>query len=260
MALFVREYGPAVAPAVIFLHGGHLSGWSWQPVVDRMPQYRCLVPDLPQYGKSFELGPFDMSRAADAVAELIRFHVGTGHAHVVGYSLGAQVGLQLLATEPKLVDRAVLCGTLVNTLPGVRLAQRLLGTMARVPWFQQMVNRRWNAREVGVPAANLDDYHEDVRLSSGPQLAHVVVASAGFTIPERLDESDTPTLFLSGANERPFVRRWAATLAHRMPNGVDGAAAGMHHDWPLRCPDLFSRTASGWLSNTTLPPEIQLFS
>jgi hypothetical protein len=32
----------------------------------------------------------------------------------------------------------------------------------------------------------------------------------------------------------------------------------MLHDWPLRDPDLFSRTADGWLSCNVLPPEITL--
>jgi len=63
-------------------------------------------------------------------------------------------------------------------------------------------------------------------------------------------------LFLTGANEMPFVRRWAAVLAQRMPKGVDRVGIGMRHDWPLRYPDLFSRTFYGWLSHTTLPPEI----
>ena len=112
MDLFVRESGPVGAPTIVFLHGAYTSGWFWEPVVERMQQqYRCLVPDLPHYGKSFEQGPFEMGRAATAVAELIRSRAGTGRAHVVGLSLGAQVGVQLLATEPKLVDRAVLCGT-----------------------------------------------------------------------------------------------------------------------------------------------------
>ena len=72
-----------------------------------------------------------MGRAATAVAELIRSRVGTGRAHVVGFSLGAQVGVQLLATEPKLVDRAVLSGTVINTTPWVRQTQLLLGTISR---------------------------------------------------------------------------------------------------------------------------------
>jgi pimeloyl-ACP methyl ester carboxylesterase len=258
MDLFVRESGPVGAPAIVFLHGGNMSGWSWQPVVERMQRYRCLVPDLPQHGESFQRGPYEMGRAATAVAQLIRSRVGTGRAHVVGLSLGAQVGVQLLATEPKLVDRAVLCGTVINTMPGVRLTRLLLGLLARITWFPWVVNRHWYARHGGIPLAKIDDYRADVRLMTGAQLARVVVASAGFTPPDGLGQSDSPTLFLTGTKEMWFVRRSAAALAQRMPNGVDRVAIGMLHDWPLRYPDLFSRTVDSWLNDTALPPEIGL--
>jgi pimeloyl-ACP methyl ester carboxylesterase len=256
MDLFVRESGPTGAPTIVFLHGGTMSGWCWQPVVERMQQYRCLVPDLPQFGKSFELGPFEMGRAADAVAELIRSRAGTGRAHVVGFSLGAQVGVRLLASDSKLVDRAVLCGTVVNTRSGVELMQRLVVPIARTAWFRGAIRRRWNPHPVGIPAARLDDYRNDVNLITGAQFAHVVAASARFTLPERLETVDTPTLFLSGGKETRLARRSAAALAQPMPNGVDRVASGMRHDWPLSDPELFARTVDGWLSGAALPREI----
>ena len=258
MDLFVRESGPVGAPAIVFIHGGHMSGWSWEPVVERMQQYRCLVPDLPHYGKSFEQGPFEMGRAATAVAELIRSRVDTGRAHVVGFSLGAQVGVQLLATEPKLVDRAVLCGTVINTMPFVQLTRRLLALPARNTMYRRVVSRYRNARHAGVPSAQIDEYREDVRLITSGQLADVIMASAGFTLPEGLYKSDSPTLFVTGGKELPVVRRWAAALAQQMPNGVDRVAIGMPHEWPTRYPDLFSRTVDGWLTDSALPPEIAL--
>src|SRR5690349_19756324 len=181
MDLFVRESGSGGAPAIVFLHGGRMSGWSWRPVVERMQQYRCLVPDLPQFGKSFEQGPFEMGRAADAVAELIRSRVSTGRAHVVGFSLGAQVGMQLLARDSKVVDRAVLCGTVINTKSGVELMRYLGVPLARNAWFRRTIRRRWNVRHAGVPAPSLDDYRNDVRLITGATFAHIVAASARFT-------------------------------------------------------------------------------
>jgi hypothetical protein len=65
------------------------------------------------------------------------------------------------------------------------------------------------------------------------------VASGGFTVPEGLDKSHSPTVFVTGAKEMRFVRRWAAVLAKPMPNGVDKVAIDMRHD-------------------TALPPEIEL--
>ena len=255
MNLFVRESGPVDAPAIIFLHGGELLGQAWLPVVERMQRYRCLVPDLPQHGKSFQQGPFEMGAAAAVVAELIRSRVGAGRVHVVGHSLGAQLGVQLLATEPELVDRAVLCGAIVDAMPAVRLTAPLLGLVARISRF---VSIRRNERLVGVPLAKVNGYREDVHLMPPAQVAHLVEASAGFTLPDRLGESDSATLFLTGSKEMRLIRRSAATLAQRMPNGVGGVAIGMDHDWPLRYPDLFSRTVDGWLSGTALPLEIAL--
>jgi len=254
--LFVRESGPVDAPAIVFLHGGNMSGWSWEPVVERLQQYRCLVPDLPHYGRSFQQGPFEMGRAATAVAELIHSRTDTGRAHLVGFSLGAQVGVQLLATEPKLVDRAVLTGTVINTTPFVRQTQLLLGTISRNAVYRWILSRYRNSRPAPIPSAKIDEYREDVRLITSGQLADVVVASAGFTLPEGLDKSDSPTLFVTGAMETPALRRCAATLARQMPNGIDRVATGMLHDWPLRDPDLFARTVEGWLSDSALPPEI----
>lgn len=258
MALFVRESGSLGAPAIIFLHGAYTSGWSWEPVVERMQQYRCLVPDLPHYGKSFEQGPFDMSRAAAAVSELIRTRVDAGRAHVVGWSLGAQVGVQLLATEPALVDRAVLCGTALNTLPFTHITRRLLALPARYSIYRGLVRRYRYAWQATVPAGHIDEYREDVRLATSGQLADVIMASAGFTLPEELDKADSPTLFLAGGKELPVVRRWAAVLAEQMPNGVSGVVTGMPHEWQKRDPDLFARTVNGWLTGSGLPPEIAL--
>lgn len=256
MDLFVRESGPVTAPAIVFLHGAKMSGWCWQPVVERLRQYRCLVPDLPQFGRSSQQGPFEMGRAVDAVAELIDSRVGSGRAHVVGFSLGAQVGVQLLASDAKLVDRAVLCGTVINSRPGVALMQHLVLPLARTAWFRTAVRRRWNAGHPGIPVDRLADYRDDVSVATGTQFADIVAASGRFTLPSGLTNSNTPTLFLTGGREMRIAHRSAAALARPMPNGVDMVARGMDHDWPLRYPDLFARTVDGWLSGTALPLEI----
>jgi pimeloyl-ACP methyl ester carboxylesterase len=251
--LFVRESGPVNAPAIVFLHGGLMSGWTWDPVVTRMKHYRCLVPDLPQYGKSFQQGPFEMSRAVEAVAELVRTRASSGRAHLVGFSLGAQVGVQLLATEPQLIDRAVLSSAFVNTWPAVPLTRRLAGLAARTTLFRWLlITRHWDVHH----AAQNPGYRDDARLNSGAQLAHIAMASAGFTLPKDLDKSDVPTLFVTGSKEPRIIRRWATTLAQPMPNGVDRVALGMSHDWPLHNPDLFARTAEAWISGIPLPAEI----
>ncbi len=254
--LFVRESGCVAAPTVVFLHGGHLSGWSWTPVVERLPHYRCLIPDLPQFGRSCEPGAFAIGRSAQAVAALIRSRVGTGATYLVGYSLGAQVGVQLLAAEPALVDRAVLCGPSVNVLPSVRVTQKTLGRLARTSWLRELVKRYWDTHASRTGLADIDDYQRDMQIATGTRLADIVEASVGFTIPAGLDKVDTPTLFLSGAREWPMIRRSSAVLARSMTNGSHRLAAGLGHDWPLRDPDLFAHTINSWFSQAPMPTPI----
>jgi pimeloyl-ACP methyl ester carboxylesterase len=53
VSLYVREAGPADAPAVLFLHGLGLSSAMWQAQFERLADfYHCLAPDLPECGNS----------------------------------------------------------------------------------------------------------------------------------------------------------------------------------------------------------------
>ncbi len=53
--LYTFESGDPASPAIVFLHGGGLSSKSWYPVIERLPDFYCLAPDLPGHGKSQDM-------------------------------------------------------------------------------------------------------------------------------------------------------------------------------------------------------------
>ncbi len=55
MSLYIHEAGAPDAPTVVFLHGLGLSGAMWQPQMERLMDFHCLAPDLPEHGKSTDL-------------------------------------------------------------------------------------------------------------------------------------------------------------------------------------------------------------
>jgi pimeloyl-ACP methyl ester carboxylesterase len=111
MQLYVHEAGSHDAPAIVFLHGGGLSGRMWQPQWERLPDYYCLVPDLPEQGRSVQITPFALDDAAQRVATLIHARCANRRAHLVGLSLGGAVAPTVLRLTPDLVDHVVVSGT-----------------------------------------------------------------------------------------------------------------------------------------------------
>lgn len=71
-----------MSAAVVLLHGGGISPWMWEPVVELLPDFRCLTPRLPDLDS--------VEAIAEAVASLLP---GPAPVTVAGLSLGGQVAL-----------------------------------------------------------------------------------------------------------------------------------------------------------------------
>jgi pimeloyl-ACP methyl ester carboxylesterase len=255
MPLHVAESGPAEAASIVFLHGGGVGGWSWRPQVqDLQADYHCLVPDLPEHGQSQDVGPFSMTDAAARVAELIHKRAHGSRAHVVGLSLGAQVGVTLLALAGRLVDHAVLTGALVHPLPGAGL----IGPTLRLydPFKNLNFLVRANQRSLGVPDAYFAEFAADTRRINVDALTHILKANMNFGVPPGLTRLIAPSRVLVGEKEPSLMRRSARELSASMAGGTAYMVRGMIHNWPLAAPELFNRTVRAWLRGQPLPAEL----
>lgn len=263
--MYVREMGPADAPTLVLLHGGGVSGWIWQPIWQRLPQFHYLVPDLPEHGKSAAAGPFTIRDAAERIAELIATRAHGGRAHVVGLSLGGQVTTQLLATAPQCLQRVVLSGT------AVRPAQAL--AFARHPWGRRLLqglitaympfrNLDWllraNQRALGIPDDLTDEFRADTRrLTVDAFLRIVVDQSQAFRIPAGSTRANVPVLVMAGQKEDASIMESLRELVSTLPQAHGAIAPGLGHHWCLEAPGLFARTVQAWLSDQPLPLELR---
>ncbi len=251
MTLYVRSSGPDAAPTLLFLHGGGVGGWSWEPVVERLPRYHCLVPDLPEQGRSLVEGPFSISDATRRMVALIDDRAHSGHAHLIGISLGGQIALDLLSVAPNIVDRAVISGTLVRPIPGRRLIDLL--ARAYMPFRNIDFLVRANQRSQGVPNRYLPQFREDTRNLTAAGFARILSENASFHIPYGLRFVDVPTLVLVGERELGATRQSARDIVATLPNAQGRIAAGARHNWALEDPALFAETVQAWVENRPLP-------
>jgi 2-succinyl-6-hydroxy-2,4-cyclohexadiene-1-carboxylate synthase len=112
--LQVREY-EREGDALFFLHFGGANLVMWQGVVPYFQdEYRLILVDLRGHGKSDkpQTGYHIDEMAHDVSGVMAR--LGIERAHIVGSSLGAEVGLSLAANEPEKVISLVCEGALYS--------------------------------------------------------------------------------------------------------------------------------------------------
>jgi pimeloyl-ACP methyl ester carboxylesterase len=104
----------AATVTIVFVHGNVSSSLFWQPLMLDLPSHvRALAIDLRGYGDSDVL-PVDATRGvrdfSDDVASVID-ELALGAVHLVGWSLGGGVAMQLLLDRPELVASLTLVAT-----------------------------------------------------------------------------------------------------------------------------------------------------
>lgn len=272
MALYVQESGPADAPTIVFLHGGGGAGWMWQPQIDQLGDYHCLVPDLPEQGRSVDEKPFTIQGSAERIAELIRTRAHGGKAHVVGLSEGAQITVALLSIAPELVDRAVISSALLRPIPGAGLLTPGLVAFSfrwSVPPFK---NNEWWVRlnmkyAAGVPDAYYPQFSQNFRDLTESGFTNVMIENQRFRLPAGLDRVKAPTLITVGKHEYSAMRQSAHYLAGAIPDAQAYEVAhsrkmslAEEHNWNLTAPELFTQTVQAWITGQPLPAALQPLS
>lgn len=268
--LHFQAYGPDDAASIVFLHGGGVSGFMWQPVIDLLPEYHCLAPDLPEHGGSQDVGPFSMQLAAEQVAELIREQAHGGKCHLVGLSEGGQVAVQLLAVTPGLVERAMVSSALLLPLTGLRWVMspgvlawtyRLsVAPFKRSDWWIR-INMKYSA---SVPEQLFPQFKQSFITMSESAFVNLMLANQRFRLPAGLEEADVPTLIVVGHKEYTAMHRSARELAQALPqakavelNLGRSASLAREHNWALTVPELFAETVRAWIEDQPLPPELR---
>ena len=256
MPLFVRESGPDDAPTIVWLHGGGVSGWMWQEIVQLMGEYHALVPDLPGHGQSADLLPLSIESSAALIADLIMSRAHGGRAYLVGLSFGGQVGTVLLAMLPDLVTRAVIAGTLARPIHGAHLLRRfyrLYAPLRSRPWMLQT-----NARALHIPERYMAEFAEDTRRLSPEGWSQLQSENISFSPPASLRRAEVPTLVAVGDHEAAEMRRSALELSTVLPNGRSMLVRGAGPNWALHDPQRFALMVRTWLTEQPFPEGFRL--
>lgn len=275
MALKLRteRWGTGERP-LLLLHGFTGSAETWrslEPIFG--PYVSAIAVDLPGHGgspPSQRLGADGFEEALDALEATLDAE-RVEHAIVLGYSMGARLGLGLTMRSPKRVERLIM----ESGSPGLlhrrererrarddeALAQRIerdgvasfVDAWERLPLFEGI--RR-------LPEAVQDELRT-ARLSTSAQaLATSLRALGTGTQPSywfELQRLRVPTLLLTGANDLKFTEL-AQRMTRELPLGWHCALPGVWHVPHLEARTAYAREVlsflqAPWMETELLPLE-----
>lgn len=105
----VWTYGEENLPTIVVIHGYRGTHHGLERVMERLPGYRFIVPDLPGFGQSSPMTkrPHSIDGYADMFAELID-RLSLAPTILIGHSMGSIVAGRIAATKPELVSKLIL--------------------------------------------------------------------------------------------------------------------------------------------------------
>jgi len=193
-------------PTVVLLHGAGMDHtvWQFQSRTFAYRGYNVLSLDLPGHGRSDDPAPTTIAWYADVVAELLT-EIGADHAHIVGHSMGAFIGIELAARYPDMIQSL----TLIGVSERMPVHPDLLKAAEADDHLAFDLVSSWShtraAHTGGHPTPGLWMMGSTVRLleRSRPGVLHndLVACNAYDSALDRAGEITSPTLILMGEHD-----------------------------------------------------------
>jgi pimeloyl-ACP methyl ester carboxylesterase len=255
MDLYFKETGNKESETIIFLHELNMASWMWYIQMESLPDYHCIVPDLPGHGESQDVVKFTAEDAAKQVIELIDQRSVNGKAHLVGVALGAQIILQILSRAPEVADKVLISGALINSTPTSESFHELLDYLLDVyiPVKDDHLSIGSYIRCYGIPKNQMGKYKMSTRVIKPETAFDIHKENILFEMPDNLDKFPNSVLVMAGEKDYSVIKRCTPEIADILPCSKAYLAPGVGHIWNLEAPELFNQVLRSFLSGKPLP-------
>ncbi|UHA75265.1 alpha/beta fold hydrolase [Paenibacillus sp. 481] len=258
MMLHYQEYGDTSAPfLMLFLHGGGVSSWMWDKQVQYFTHYHCIVPDLPEHGKSNSEIKFSIQGSAAELIKLVEEKARGKQVVLIGFSLGSQVIIQMLSMKPDIIDFAIINSALVRP---ISYAKNLIKSTVRLSF--PLIKNRWfsklQAKTLYLSADHFEKYYEENCNIKPDTLIRVLEENMSFKIPNDFRKTNGKILVTVGEKEKAVMKKSAKDIVATSPNCIGVIIPEIGHGFPLAMPDFFNQMVATWIHEGGLPEECKM--
>jgi len=252
--LFYRETNSGAKHALVFLHGGGTTHAMWREIVDLLPDYNCVLVDLPDHGESRHVKFKGFEDAASHVVQIIN-NIKAESITLVGLSLGGYIAAAVSAYNLPGVCGIIISGINVDPLPGKWWIVPLSWIM--LPFLKVKFVIRSNAKMMGIPESLVAEFMEGATKMNRRAFLKITTEACDYSASQALMTCKSPVLLLAGDKENKVVM----TSTRNMPERADHVSAyfvsGLGHIWTAQNPPLMAQVIEAFKNGTAMPDELR---
>lgn len=247
MLLHYEEYGDRDAPLIVFIHGAGVSSWMWDKQLEYFTHYHCVTVDLPEQGANLHHGEFSIEDSANKIIELIHTFPNKNSVTVVGFSLGAQVLIQVISKQANLIDYAIINSALVKPS---KLGKLLMKPLIQLtfPLIKNRAFSRIQAKTLYIAEEDFERYYEETSRMKQATLIRILEENMSFKIPDGFKKAGGKILVTVGEKEKAVMKKSAKALLNAHDNCSALVIADTGHAAPLSEPILFNQLIESWIN------------
>ncbi|WP_316571504.1 alpha/beta hydrolase [Neobacillus sp. YIM B06451] len=252
MNLSYQEYGDKTAPLMVFLHGGGVSSWMWDKQVQYFSHYHCITIDLPEQGESKNTENFSIQSSAEKVNELIEKIADGKKVIVIGFSLGAQVTIQMLSMDPNSIHYAIINSALVRPNSYIK---KMIGPSIKL-FFPLVKNKSFSklqAKTLYIDDEYFETYYKESSQMKSETLIRILEENMSFEIPNGFNKAVGKILVTVGEKEKAIMKKSALDIVSGNSNCTGIMIPNVGHGISFVNPDFFNQMVEKWIQDGSLP-------
>ena len=214
-----KEFGNKDKEAIVLLHGGGLSWWSLQKLVEILiNDFHVVTPIIDGHGEDGQNTFISIEDSAKKLIEYIDLNFDGKVFAIAGLSLGAQIVTEVLTQRADITQYALIESALVLPIKGTAAmasANKLFFGLIKQRWYSKI-----QAKTLTVPEEWFELYYQDSIKITMQSLINITLSNGNYSQKTAIADTKAKVLIIVGEKEIGIMRESAQRL-HEVISGSE---------------------------------------
>ena len=206
-----KEFGSKEKQTILLLHGGGLSWWSLQKLVEILiNDFHVVTPIIDGHGEDGQNTFISIEDSAKKLIEYIDLNFDGKVFAIAGLSLGAQIVTEVLTQRTDITQYALIESALVLPIKGTAAMaslNKLFFGLIKQKWYSKI-----QAKVLAVPEEWYELYYEDSVKISKQSLINITLSNGHYSLKTAIADTKAKVLIVVGEKEISIMRKSALKL------------------------------------------------